>query len=127
MARIMIVDDSATDRHAHKTALANAGHDVMEATSVPEGLELLKGLRPELIIMDVVMEGTSGFQATRKITKDPETAGIPVIIISSKSQETDRIWGLRQGAAAYLVKPVRSKELVEAVESLLKLRPPPRS
>jgi twitching motility two-component system response regulator PilH len=124
MSRILVVDDSATDRHAHKTALESAGHDVMMASSVAEGLELIKGIRPELILMDVVMEGTSGFQATRKITKDPDTADIPVIIISSKSQETDKIWGLRQGASDYLVKPVKPSVLVEAVNTILKARAP---
>jgi twitching motility two-component system response regulator PilH len=123
MARILIVDDSPTDRHVHKKALEEAGHDIDEASSVDEGLQMLQTLQPDLILMDVVMEGTSGFQATRKIAKNPKTAGIPVIIISSKNQETDRIWGLRQGASEYLVKPVKAKQLVDTVETLLKIKP----
>jgi twitching motility two-component system response regulator PilH len=122
MAQILIVDDSATDRHAIKAALTAAGHDVEEAISVADGMEVLKKIRPDAIIMDVVMEGTSGFQATRKLSKDPATAGIPVIIVSSKGQETDRIWGMRQGASEYLVKPVNAKQLVDAVASVLKTR-----
>ena len=76
-------------------------------------------LRPDVIVMDVVMPGMNGFQATRKLSKNPETADIPVVIVTAKGQETDRIWGLRQGAIQYLVKPVNAKQLIAAVEAAL--------
>jgi twitching motility two-component system response regulator PilH len=106
MARIMIVDDSPTDVHVMTNALQGAGHEVLAASSA----------------VDVVFEGMSGFQATRKLAKDPDTQNIPIIIISSKGQETDRVWGLRQGAVEYLVKPVKPAQLVETVQSVLKVR-----
>lgn len=119
MARILIVDDSPTELYMLKTMLEKAGHEISAATSGEEGITKAKQDKPDLILMDVVMPGMNGFQATRKITSDPETANIPVIIVSTKNQETDRVWGLRQGAKDYLFKPVDEAEMVSKVESLL--------
>jgi twitching motility two-component system response regulator PilH len=69
--------------------------------------------------MDVVMPGMNGFQATRKLTQDPRTSHIPVIMITTKDQETDKIWGMRQGAVEYIVKPVGQKELVAKINSVM--------
>lgn len=123
MARILIVDDSPTDQHASRKALESAGHDVVTADTAQDGINLAKTHQPDLILMDVVFEGMSGFSGTRKLTRDPETKGIPVIICSSKDQESDRVWGLRQGAVEYLVKPVDPKVLTDAVDSAIKYRP----
>lgn len=122
MAHILVVDDSPTDVHMVKSALEEAGHTVSVATSADEGIEQTRSLRPDLVLMDVVFQGTSGFQAVRKLSKEPDTASIPVVIVSGKSQESDRAWGLRQGAADYLVKPLKPKDLVEAVTKVLTSR-----
>ncbi len=119
MAHILVVDDSPTDAHAMKTALDTAGYQVTLATDANAGLEMAKQLQPDLILMDVVFQGMSGFQGTRKLARDPETAAIPVVIISSKDQESDRVWGLRQGATEYLVKPVQPQILLSTVKQLL--------
>lgn len=119
MAKILIVDDSPTELHVLTGHLAAAGHQTLTAESGEEGLEVAKSEKPDLILMDVVMPGLNGFQATRKLGRDPATAHIPVIIVTTKDQDTDREWGMRQGAKAYLVKPVRAPELLEQVKSLL--------
>jgi twitching motility two-component system response regulator PilH len=84
-----------------------------------EGLIKAREEKPDLILMDVVMPGMNGFQATRRLTKDPKTAAIPVIMITAKDQETDRIWGLRQGARDYVIKPVDETELMDKITALL--------
>lgn len=119
MANILVVDDSATDAHMIKSALEGAGHQVTVATSADEGVALARSLRPSLIVMDVVFQGTSGFQAVRRLVKEPETAQIPVVIMSGKGMDTDRAWGLRQGAADYLVKPLKPKDLIEGINKVL--------
>lgn len=122
MAKVLVVDDSPTDVRAMQDALEGAGHEVAVADTAGEGLESAKVTKPDLILMDVVFEGASGFQATRKLARDPATKDIPVIIISSKDQESDRVWGLRQGAVEYLVKPVDMQKLVETVSSVLRVK-----
>lgn len=119
MAKILIVDDSPTDARAMKIVLEAEGHRVVVAKSAHAGLETARRERPDVILMDVVFQGMSGFQGTRKLTRDPETRDIPVIIISGKSQESDRVWGLRQGAAEYLVKPVEPEILTGTVLDVL--------
>lgn len=119
MAHIVVVDDSPTDVHLVKTSLEDAGHEVTTATSAAEGIELTRNLQPGLVLMDVVFEGSSGFQAVRRLSRDDATNGIPVIIISGKGLESDRAWGLRQGAVDYLVKPLKPKVLLEAVTKAL--------
>jgi twitching motility two-component system response regulator PilH len=117
---IMIVDDSPTEMHVMKTALERHGYQTMSATNGSECLTLAREVRPDLIFMDVVMPGVNGFEATRTLTKDPETRSIPVIMITTKSQETDRIWGMRQGAIDYLVKPVDASDLIAKAEEVLR-------
>lgn len=109
--RILVIDDSATERHYLAQMLSKHGFDVLTADSAEQGLMLARTQAPDLVLMDVVMPGLNGFQATRQLARDPETQKIPVIMCTSKSQETDRIWGLRQGAVEYVVKPVQEAEL----------------
>lgn len=119
MPRILVVDDSPTEIHVLKTMLENGGYEVAIAQSGEEGVKVAKTSRPDLILMDVVMPGLNGFQATRQLSKEPETANIPVIIVTTKDQQTDKVWASRQGARDYLVKPVREKELLGSIEAHL--------
>jgi twitching motility two-component system response regulator PilH len=119
MALVLVVDDSPTEQHIFCKALERQGYDTAVASDGEEAIETALQLRPDVIVMDVVMPGMNGFQATRRLSKNPVTANIPVVIVSSKGQETDRIWGLRQGASQYLVKPVESGELMAAVEAAM--------
>ena len=116
---ILIVDDSPTEVHVMKTALERHGYRTVVAGDGAEGVRLARQMRPNLIFMDVVMPGINGFQATRTLTGDPETRGIPIVMVTSKNQQTDRIWGLRQGAVDYMVKPVSSAQLVEKAQAAL--------
>lgn len=119
MAHILIVDDSPTEASFIKKILEGQGYKTSKAENGEEGIQKAKEIRPDLVIMDVVMPGLNGFQATRKITKNPETSSIPVIIVSSKNLESDRAWGLKQGAKEFLVKPVSKEKLLEAVKKQL--------
>jgi twitching motility two-component system response regulator PilH len=119
MALILIVDDSPTEVHVMKTALERHGYKIESASDGGEAIAKAKALKPDLIFMDVVMPGINGFQATRKLAADPDTKSIPVIMVTSKDQETDRIWGMRQGAVDYLVKPVSADELVQKAQAAL--------
>ena len=116
--KILIVDDSPTERFYLTDILARAGYSVSTAVNGEEAIDKIRAERPQLILMDVVMPGANGFQVTRSIARDPELAAIPVIICSSKNQETDRIWGMRQGAKDYLVKPVDPALLLASIVSL---------
>lgn len=120
MARILIVDDSPTEVFALTRMLEEHGHEAFSAGNAEEGLSKVKGVKPDLILMDVVMPGMNGFQATRSLSKDPDTANIPVIMVTTKDQDTDRIWGLRQGARDYVVKPPVEAELIAKINALLK-------
>ena len=119
MPLVLIVDDSPTEQHIFCQALERQGFDTVVASDGAEALATAEQVQPEVIVMDVVMPGMNGFQATRRLTQNPATASIPVVLISTKGQETDRIWGLRQGAVQYLVKPVTAAALVEAVKAVL--------
>jgi len=119
MATILIVDDSKTDAYVHAGMLKDLGHEISFAEDGEKGLEMATSTRPDLILMDIIMPGQNGFQVTRKLSKNPETADIPIIIISSKHDETDKIYGQRQGAVEYLVKPVEADALVAAVNKAL--------
>jgi len=119
MGRVPIVDESPTDQYVFGMALEREGHETIVASDGEEAIATAVRSRPDVIVMDVVMPGMNGFQATRSLSKNPATADIPVVIVSAKGQETDRIWGLRQGAAQYLVKPVDAKQLLAAVEAAL--------
>ena len=116
--KILIVDDSPTERYYLTDILVKHGFSVSTADNGEDALLKMRAERPELILMDVVMPGANGFQVTRAIARDPELSGIPVIICSSKNQETDRIWGMRQGARDYLVKPVDPALLLGAIATL---------
>jgi twitching motility two-component system response regulator PilH len=102
-----------------KTWLEKGGYTVLTAANAEEGLKRATEAKPDAIVMDVVMPGMSGFQATRQLTKDDATAHIPVVIVTTKDQETDKVWGKRQGATDYLVKPVNEQQLVGAIKKVL--------
>lgn len=116
--KILIVDDSPTERYFLTDILVKNGFSVSTAENGEEALQKIKADKPQLILMDIVMPGQNGFQVTRAISRDPNTQDVPVIICTSKGQETDRIWGLRQGARDYIVKPVDPKELLAKIASL---------
>ena len=116
--KILIVDDSPTERYYLSDILIKNGFSVTTAVNGEDALLKIKADKPELILMDVVMPGQNGYQVTRQIVRDPSTQDVPVIICTSKGQETDRIWGLRQGARDYLVKPVDPAELLAKIAAL---------
>ena len=119
MAVVLIIDDSPTELHLFQNMLEKNGFDTLVADSGEEGLRQAKSSRPDCILMDVVMPGMNGFQATRKLTRDPDTSSIPVIMVTTKDQETDKIWGMRQGAVEYIVKPVGEKQLVATINQVM--------
>ncbi|HEY5667202.1 MAG TPA: response regulator [Gammaproteobacteria bacterium] len=120
MSLIMIVDDSPTEVHVMKTALEKHGFQTMSAADGSECLSLVQEVKPDLIFMDVVMPGLNGFQATRTLSRDPKTKAIPVVMVTTKDQESDRVWGMRQGAVDYLVKPVDGADLVAKANEFLR-------
>ena len=123
--KIMVVDDSPTERFFIADLLAKRGYVVVTAESGVEALAKIRVERPSLVVMDVVMPGASGFQVVRTLTRDPETQSIPVILCTSKSAETDRIWGPRRGAGDYGPKPVDAEAIRREVPALAHGAPPP--
>ena len=119
MPQIMIIDDSPTDTHLLQKMLEKNGYQTVTAQSGDEGIEVARRERPALILMDVVMPGLNGFQATRELTTNPETSAIPVIIVTRKDQKVDRVWGMRQGARDYLTKPVNEGALMNLINDAL--------
>jgi len=119
MPLILIVDDSPTEVHVMQTALERHGYRTAVAGDGAEGIRMARQMHPDLIFMDIVMPGVNGYQATRTLANDPDTRAIPIVMVTSKGQETDRIWGLRQGAVDYLVKPVSTDKLVEKANAAL--------
>ncbi|MBC6428796.1 MAG: response regulator [Cellvibrionales bacterium] len=119
MARILIVDDSRTETKNLSKLLSKHGHQVIAASSGEEGLTVAAKDLPDLILMDVVMPGLNGFQTTRKLTQNEATKHIPVIMVTTKNQETDKVWAMRQGAAGFLVKPVAEQDLLSAIAAAL--------
>lgn len=115
---VMVVDDSKTELLFLSELLKKNGFSVSTAENADEVMRRLEEIRPDLILMDVVMPGTNGFQLTRKLTRDPRYAEIPVFMCTSKDQETDRVWGMRQGARDYLTKPVSASELLSKIKAL---------
>ena len=119
MARILIVDDSPSQLLGIKRIVEKLGHEALTAEDGAAGVEAAQRERPDLILMDVVMPNLNGFQATRSITREPTTRHIPVILVTTKDQDTDRVWGMRQGAKAYVTKPIKEDELIATIKSLL--------
>lgn len=119
MAKILIVDDSPTETYKLREVLEQHGHAVIEAANGADGVAVARAELPDLVLMDVVMPGLNGFQATRQLTKGSDTAHIPIVIVTTKDQETDRVWGQRQGARDYLTKPVDDQLLISTVDRLL--------
>ena len=119
MTQIMIVDDSPTDTHLLKKMLEKNGFSTVTAADADEGITVARREKPDLILMDVVMPGLNGFQATRELTTDPQTAAIPVIIVTRKDQRVDRVWGMRQGARDYITKPVKEGILLDLINEAL--------
>jgi twitching motility two-component system response regulator PilH len=119
MPRILIVDDSPTESFKISGVLKRHGHEVLAAASAEQGMQVARDSKPDLILMDIVMPGLNGFQATRQLTRDPRTSSIPIVMLTSKNQEADRVWGERQGARGYLTKPVEDSVLVETISQVL--------
>ena len=111
MAQILVIDDSAVEVYQLTTLLKEMGHEALSASNGAEGIALAQQHHPDLILMDIVMPGLNGFQATRQLSKLPAVSSIPVVIITHKDQETDRVWAQRQGAKEYLVKPITEERL----------------
>ena len=115
--KILVVDDSKTELHHLSDILGKRGYSVRTAENGEEAMRRLAEDKPDLILMDVVMPGQNGFQLTRAITRDPRFEGVPVIMCTSKNQETDKVWGMRQGARDYIVKPVNADELITKIKA----------
>lgn len=125
MARILIVDDSPSQLLGIRRIVEKLGHDAVTAEDGAEGVDKARSEQPDLILMDVVMPNLNGFQATRAITRDAATRHIPVVMVTTKDQETDRVWGMRQGAKAYLSKPFGENELADLIARVLSAPPAP--
>ena len=119
MARILLIEDSPTEAAVLTQLLERNGHQVTTSASAEDGIASCKRDKPDLVLMDVVLPGMNGFQATRALTRDADTRHIPVLIVSTKGLDTDRVWGMRQGAKDYIVKPPREAELIERISALV--------
>lgn len=118
MARILIVDDSPSQLLGIQRIVEKLGHESLTAEDGAAGVEVAKRELPDMVLMDVVMPNLNGFQATRTLSREASTKHIPVILVTTKDQDTDRMWGLRQGAKAYLTKPFSEDELAEVIERI---------
>ena len=116
--KVLVVDDSPTERFFLADLLTKGGYTVLTADSGDDAIAKSREHKPDVILMDVVMPGVNGFQVTRQITRDAELGHIPIIICTSKTQETDRIWGIRQGAKDYVTKPINAEELLAKIAAL---------
>ena len=119
MTTVLVIDDSPSEMAKFRDLLAKNSYQVLEAVNGEQGYQMATEHLPDVILMDVVMPEMNGFQATRKITRDKTTAHIPVVMISTKNQETDRVWGKRQGAKEYLTKPVDESELMRIIRMVM--------
>jgi len=115
----LIVDDSPSQLMGMKRIVEKLGHEALSAEDGAQGVEVAKANVPDLILMDVVMPNLNGFQATRAISKEATTSHIPIVLVTTKDQETDKVWGMRQGAKAYITKPFNEAELVAVINKLL--------
>jgi len=119
MFTILVVDDSPTDVRVMSGLLERNGFRVISAANAEDGIAAARQHRPNLILMDVIMPGTNGFQATRTLSRDADTQAIPIIIVTTKSMETDRLWGMRQGAKDFMTKPPNERDLIARIRQLL--------
>lgn len=119
MARILIVDDSPSQLMGIRRIVEKLGHEALTAEDGAAGVDATRRELPDLVLMDVVMPNLNGFQATRSICRDASTRHIPVVLVTTKDQETDRVWGMRQGAKAYITKPFNEADLAEVLGQLL--------
>ncbi len=122
MARILIVDDSPSQLLGIQRIVEKLGHQILTATDGAAGVEAARAELPDLVLMDVVMPNLNGFQATRTLARDAATRHIPVVLVTTKDQDTDRMWGMRQGAKAYITKPFSEDELAEVIERVFSTR-----
>lgn len=120
MSTVLIVDDSSTLREMIAGLLINAGMNVVEAKDGVEAKEMIESNPPDLVVLDIVMPNMNGYELCRWIKNTPNTQTIPVVICSSKSEEFDRYWGMKQGADAYIAKPFRPNDMVDTVKQLLR-------
>ena len=119
MKRVLVVDDSTTETYQISSILSKHGYEVVSADTGERGVAIAKTEAPDLVLMDIVMPGINGFQATRQLNRDPKTKSIPVVMVTTKNQDSDREWSRKQGAKGYLVKPVPEKELISTIETIL--------
>ncbi len=119
MARILLIEDSPTEAAVMTQLLERNGHQVTTSVNAEDGIATCRRDKPDLVLMDVVLPGMNGFQATRALTRDADTSHIPVLIVSTKDLDTDRMWGMRQGAKDYIVKPPRETDLIERINALV--------
>ena len=119
MATVLIVDDSPTEMNKLVGLLEKNGYAVLSAESGEQGVTVAKSEQPDAILMDIVLPGLNGFQATRQLNKTQETEHIPVVMVTTKDQETDKVWGMRQGAKAYLTKPVSEQNLIDVLKEVI--------
>jgi len=119
MSRVLIIDDSPTDRKKMAGVVETLGYEVLDAENGADGVKKATEQQPDLILMDIIMPDINGFQATRQLSKDAATKDIPIIVVTTKDQETDRVWGMRQGASEFLVKQVDEKALAAAIRKFM--------
>ncbi len=119
MARILLIEDSPTETAVMVQLLERNGHQVTTSGNAEDGIATCRRDKPDLVLMDVVLPGMNGFQATRALSRDTDTSHIPVLIVSTKGLDTDKMWGLRQGAKDYIVKPPRETDLIDRINALV--------
>ena len=119
MGRVLIIDDSPTDRKKMLDVVQSLNHEALVADDGSDGVTKAREEKPDLILMDIIMPDLNGFQATRQLSRDAATGDIPIVVVTTKDQKTDRVWGMRQGASEFLVKPVDNKALAEVIRRMI--------